>query len=99
MNGANSATSRSWRSSRKAKPVGRSPTCAGRMDHRADNYRWKAKCGGMELSEMQRLKQLEDESPSETHRRRANAGPPGVESGGGKKVVAPIAKRVAVGRW
>jgi transposase-like protein len=25
-------------------------------------YRWKAKCGGMELSEMQRLKQLEDEN-------------------------------------
>jgi putative transposase len=24
-------------------------------------YRWKAKYGGMELSEMQRLKQLEDE--------------------------------------
>ena len=25
-------------------------------------YRWKAKFGGMELSEMQRLKQLEDEN-------------------------------------
>ena len=25
-------------------------------------YRWKAKHGGMELSEMQRLKQLEDEN-------------------------------------
>jgi putative transposase len=25
-------------------------------------YRWKAKSGGMELSEMQRLKQLEDEN-------------------------------------
>ncbi len=25
-------------------------------------YRWKAKYGGMELSEMQRLKQLEDEN-------------------------------------
>jgi putative transposase len=25
-------------------------------------YRWKATYGGMELSEMQRLKQLEDES-------------------------------------
>jgi putative transposase len=26
------------------------------------SYRWKAKYGGMELSEMQRLKQLEDEN-------------------------------------
>jgi putative transposase len=25
-------------------------------------YRWKAKYGGMELSEMQRLKQIEDEN-------------------------------------
>jgi putative transposase len=25
-------------------------------------YRWKAKYGGMELSEMQRLKQVEDEN-------------------------------------
>ena len=25
-------------------------------------YRWKAKCGDIELSEMQRLKQLEDEN-------------------------------------
>ena len=25
-------------------------------------YRWKAKCGGMELSELQRLKQVEDEN-------------------------------------
>lgn len=27
-------------------------------DHRTTYYRWKAKYGGMELSEMQRLKQL-----------------------------------------
>src|SRR5262245_46601279 len=62
-------------------------------------YRWKATYGGMELIEMQRLKQLEDEkSPAETHRRRANAGHPGAESGGGKKVVGPITRREAVGR-
>ena len=30
-------------------------------DHRRTYYRWKAKYGGMELSEMQRLKQVEDE--------------------------------------
>ena len=29
---------------------------------RGSLYRWKAKYGGMELSEMQRLKQLEDEN-------------------------------------
>jgi putative transposase len=26
------------------------------------DYRWKAKCGGMELSELQRLTQVEDEN-------------------------------------
>jgi putative transposase len=30
--------------------------------HRADVLRWKSKYGGLELSEMQRLKQLEDEN-------------------------------------
>jgi len=35
-------------------------------------YRWKPKFGRMELSEMQRLKTLEDESPAGTDRRRAN---------------------------
>ena len=62
-------------------------------------YRWKAKYGGMELSELQRMKQLEDENRRlKTHRRRADAGDPGVETGGGKKVVGPIARREAVGR-
>lgn len=37
-------------------------------------YRWKTKFGGMELSEMQRLKHVEDENRrTETGRRRANA--------------------------
>lgn len=36
--------------------------------------------------------------PSKTHRRRTDAGHPGAESGGGKKVVGPIARREAVGR-
>jgi putative transposase len=62
-------------------------------------YRWKATYGGMELSEMQRLKQLEDEnSPAEIYRRRADPGHPGAESSGRKKVVDPIARREAVGR-
>jgi len=28
----------------------------------ASNYKWKAKCGGMEVSEAKRLKALEDEN-------------------------------------
>ena len=60
-------------------------------------YRWKAKYGGMELSEMQRLKQLEDENrrlkqivaeQSSTFRRSRRSF---------KKVVGPIARRAAVG--
>jgi putative transposase len=53
---------RSWRSSRKATQVGRSPTCVERTGiTEQTSYRWKAKYGGMELSETQRLQQLEDE--------------------------------------
>lgn len=61
-------------------------------------YRWKAKYGGMELSEMQRLKQLEDEN-----RRlkqivaEQTLDIPGAQGGRRKKVVAPIARREAVG--
>jgi putative transposase len=35
-------------------------TCAGTTEQ--TYYRWKSKYGGLELSEMQRLKQLEDEN-------------------------------------
>jgi putative transposase len=35
-------------------------TCAGITEQ--TYYRWKSKYGGLELSEMQRLKQLEDEN-------------------------------------
>ena len=61
-------------------------------------YRWKAKYGGMELSEMQRLKQVEDEN-----RRlkqivaEQTLGHPGAQGGRRKKVVGPIARREAVG--
>ena len=44
-------------------------------------YRWKSKHGGLELSEMQRLKQLEGESPLEADRRGADARHSGNESG------------------
>jgi putative transposase len=61
-------------------------------------YRWKAKYGGMELSEMQRLKQVEDEN-----RRvkqivaEANARHPGAQGGRRQKVMGPIARRETVG--
>jgi putative transposase len=60
-------------------------------------YRWKAKYGGMELSDLQRLKQLEDENrlkhivAEQTQEIQAL-------SGGGKKVVGLIARREVVGR-
>ena len=61
--------------------------------------RWKAKYGGMELSEMQRLKQLEDENRRLKHIvAEQTLDIQGGESGGGKKVVGPIARREAVGR-
>ncbi len=47
-------------------------------------YRWKAKYGGMELREMQRLKQVD-------------AGYPGAQGGGHKKRVSPTARCEAVG--
>jgi hypothetical protein len=71
MKRSKSPTSRSCRSSRKEKPVGKSPTCVAHMGlpsrrntagERSTAYRWKAKYGGTELSEMQRLKQIEDEN-------------------------------------
>ena len=40
----------------------RAPTCVARGITEQTYYRWKAKYGGMELSEMQRLKQVEDEN-------------------------------------
>ena len=51
MKRSKSPTSRSWRSSRKAKPAGRSPTCAGPRHHRADLLPLEGKYGGMELSD------------------------------------------------
>ena len=53
-------------------------------------YRWKAKYGGMELSEMQRLKQLEDENRRLKHIvAEQTLDIPGAESGAGKKRQAP----------
>ena len=61
-------------------------------------YRWKAKYGGMELSEMQRTETGRGrEPPTETDRGRANARHSGAQGGRRKKVVGPIARREAVG--
>ena len=61
-------------------------------------YRWKSK---VRRPRAQRDAAAEAargrESPPEADRGRANARHSGVESGGGKKVVGPSAKRVAVG--
>jgi putative transposase len=61
-------------------------------------YRWKAKFGGMELSEMQRLKQLEDENRRLKHIvADQTLDIQALKAVVGKKVVGPIAKRAAVG--
>ena len=48
--------------SKKAKPHGRSRICRVHGITEQTYYRWKAKFGGMELSEIQRLKALQDEA-------------------------------------
>src|SRR6202051_4449422 len=60
-------------------------------------YHWKAKYGGLEVSETRRLRQLEEEKrASEEDRGAAGAGPGRTEGGVSKKVVGPQAKREAV---
>src|SRR6185295_17204408 len=60
-------------------------------------YRWKAKFGGMELSELQPEASRGREPSVETHRRRADARHPGAQGGPSQKVLGPIARREAVG--
>src|SRR4029453_10281508 len=53
-------------------------------------YRWKAKYGGMELSELQRLKQLEDENRRLKHIvAEQTLDLQALKAGGGKKWEAP----------
>jgi transposase-like protein len=61
-------------------------------------YRWKAKYGGMELSDMQRLKQLEDENrrPKQIVAEQS-LDIQALKAVVAKKVVGPIARREAVG--
>src|SRR5713101_4201188 len=51
-------------------------------------YKWKAKYGGLEVSEAKRLRALEDESGCHARQRRT-------ERPAGKKVVTPAARREA----
>src|SRR5215510_3777744 len=63
----------------------------------ASIYKWKAKFGGMEVSEAKRLKTLEGrEHATEAIAGRRHAGQRGAEGPVGKEVVTPAAKRKAV---
>ena len=62
----------------------------------ASIYKWKAKFGGLEVSEAKRLKTLEDENTRLTAAGRLHAGQCGVEGPLGKEMVTPAAKRKAV---
>ncbi|WP_225158533.1 MULTISPECIES: IS3 family transposase [unclassified Bradyrhizobium] len=63
----------------------------------ASIYKWKAKFGGLEVSEAKRLKTLEDEKhAAETAAGRLYAGLCSVEGPLGKEMVTPAAKRKAV---
>jgi len=57
-------------------------------------YRWKAKFGGLEVSEAKR--QLEEETAAQAPGGRADAGQSGTEGGAVKKVAGPAMKREAV---
>ena len=60
-------------------------------------YNWKAKYGGMDVSEAKRLKQLEDENAKlKKLLGRADAGRGGAAGASVKKMVGPAAKREAV---
>src|SRR5262245_36809814 len=49
------------RQGRRGRPKGRRPVSCDGINEQT-YYRWKAKYGGLELSEIQRFKQLEDEN-------------------------------------
>ena len=63
-------------------------------------YRWKATYGGLELSDVQRLRQARGrESPTETDRGRADARPARDAGGGRQTVVAPSPSAARWGGW
>lgn len=58
-----SAKGRSSGSSRSSKPARKPPTCAARTASvRRHLYSWRSKYGGLETSDLIRLKQLEEEN-------------------------------------
>ncbi|SMX56452.1 protein of unknown function [Bradyrhizobium sp. ORS 285] len=62
----------------------------------ASIYKWKAKFGGMDGSEVKRLKTLEDENAAQAAAGGCHAGQCRPEGSPGKEVVTPAAKRKAV---
>ncbi len=63
----------------------------------ASIYKWKAKFGGMDVSEAKRLKTLEDENTRlKRLAGRRHAGQRGAEGSLGKEMVTPAGKRKAV---
>jgi putative transposase len=59
-------------------------------------YNWKAKYGGLEVSEAKRLRALEDENAKLKRLLADDAGQRGSEGSARKKMVTPAAKREAV---
>ena len=62
----------------------------------ASIYKWKAKFGGMDVSEAKRLRTLEDENTRLKRLGGRHAGQRGLEGSRGKEMVTPAAKRKAV---
>ena len=63
----------------------------------ASIYKWKARFGGMDVSEAKQLRALEDENAKRTaHARRRHAGQRRAEGSAGKEVVTHAAERRAV---
>ena len=62
----------------------------------ASIYKWKAKFGGMDVSEAKRLRTLEREHAAESAAGRCHAGQRSAEGPLGKEVVTPAGKRKAV---
>src|ERR1700736_6547926 len=60
-------------------------------------YTWRSKYGGLEISEMRRLRQLEEENrTAEVDRGRPGTRHPGAEGGAVKKRLRPAVKREMV---
>src|SRR5829696_4611733 len=84
---------------RKAVEAGRTvrDVCREHEISDATYYQWKSKYGGMQASDIKRLRELEDEKPApEADVSRPVAGEPGAERCDRKKALKPAAKRELV---